>query len=202
MASSGYVADTFVAGEQPTTSKWNELWSNDASFNNGNGFNDNILVSRHFATSGLQLPDKTFNPYKFRVHLATGQTITSNTFTKIPFETRDFDTGSNVDITTNKGRFTAPIAGFYQFNANAENSSGSAARNLISFYKNGVEYSRGNDSQTSAQAIGGAGISDFIQLAATDYIEVYFQTSGSTIAGTNTDGAYATYFSGFLVSAT
>lgn len=29
----GYVANTFTAGEQPTTTVWNELWSNDAAFN-------------------------------------------------------------------------------------------------------------------------------------------------------------------------
>jgi len=32
-----YSADTFVAGEQPTTAKWNKLWANDASFNDGTG---------------------------------------------------------------------------------------------------------------------------------------------------------------------
>lgn len=33
----GYSADTFTAGEQPTTAKWNKLWANDASFNDGTG---------------------------------------------------------------------------------------------------------------------------------------------------------------------
>lgn len=32
-----YTAGSFVADEQPTTSKWNQLWSNDASFNDGTG---------------------------------------------------------------------------------------------------------------------------------------------------------------------
>jgi len=35
-----YSADTFVADEQPTTAKWNKLWSNDASFNDGSGLNN------------------------------------------------------------------------------------------------------------------------------------------------------------------
>ncbi len=29
----GYTANTFTAGEQPTTTVWNELWNNDAAFN-------------------------------------------------------------------------------------------------------------------------------------------------------------------------
>jgi hypothetical protein len=33
-----YSADSFVADEQPTTAKWNKLWNNDASFNDGTGF--------------------------------------------------------------------------------------------------------------------------------------------------------------------
>lgn len=53
MPSSGYTAITFVAGEQPTTAKWNLIGSNDASFNNGNGFEDNIIVTRHIADENV-----------------------------------------------------------------------------------------------------------------------------------------------------
>ena len=42
-----YSADTFVADEQPTTAKWNKLWSNDASFNDGTGIADNAIINRH-----------------------------------------------------------------------------------------------------------------------------------------------------------
>lgn len=38
-----YSADTFVADEQPTTAKWNKLWSNDASFNDGSGILDTAV---------------------------------------------------------------------------------------------------------------------------------------------------------------
>lgn len=33
-----YSGLTFTAGEVPTLSKWNQLWANDAAFNNGTGF--------------------------------------------------------------------------------------------------------------------------------------------------------------------
>lgn len=44
-----YSADTFVADEQPTTAKWNKLWSNDASFNDGTGIADDAIIARHIA---------------------------------------------------------------------------------------------------------------------------------------------------------
>lgn len=53
MPSSGYATISFTAGEQPTTAKWNLVGSNDASFNNGNGFNDGIIVPRHFAANAV-----------------------------------------------------------------------------------------------------------------------------------------------------
>lgn len=39
----GYSADSFTAGEQPTTAKWNKLWANDASFNDGTGIGANVI---------------------------------------------------------------------------------------------------------------------------------------------------------------
>lgn len=51
MASSGYQLWNVVAGEQPTTAKWNILGNNDSSFNSGVGFNDAIIATRHMALS-------------------------------------------------------------------------------------------------------------------------------------------------------
>lgn len=53
MAASGYTAWSVTAGEVPTASKWSLLGQNDASFNTGNGFNDAILQSRHFANNSV-----------------------------------------------------------------------------------------------------------------------------------------------------
>lgn len=53
MPSSGYAAWSVVADEQPTAAKWNILGSNDASFNNGNGFEDSIIIARHIAPAAV-----------------------------------------------------------------------------------------------------------------------------------------------------
>lgn len=63
MASSGYTAITFVANEQPTTAKWNLIGSNDASFNNGNGFEDGIIVNRHLATGAVKQANLDFTNF-------------------------------------------------------------------------------------------------------------------------------------------
>ena len=48
-----YSADTFVADEQPTTAKWNKLWSNDASFNDGTGIADDAILQRHISDQAV-----------------------------------------------------------------------------------------------------------------------------------------------------
>lgn len=48
-----YSADSFVADEQPTTAKWNKLWSNDASFNDGSGIADSAIINRHYADASI-----------------------------------------------------------------------------------------------------------------------------------------------------
>lgn len=42
-----YVASTFYSGEIPTTAIWNQLWANDASFNDGSGFGAGIFAYTH-----------------------------------------------------------------------------------------------------------------------------------------------------------
>lgn len=64
-----YSADTFVADEQPTTAKWNKLWSNDASFNDGTGIGA-VLGSQHFLTGvPVQIVHETFSA------VSTGTTV-------------------------------------------------------------------------------------------------------------------------------
>lgn len=53
MASSGYASWSVTAGEVPTATKWGILGQNDSSFNTGNGFNDGILLPRHFGNNSV-----------------------------------------------------------------------------------------------------------------------------------------------------
>lgn len=203
MPSTGYVADTFVAGEQPTTAKWNELWGNDASFNSGNGFNDSILQTRHFATSGLQLPDKTLNPYKFSAYRSTNQTVTASTWTKVQFDTKLYDTGGNFDNSSNY-QFTAPIDGYYSFEATVWGTAVASA-GAITCGLNVGSFSSSPTYQAAGTAPGASGdqgstITKNLHLTAGQTVQVYAYTTSTSLRG----GAapILTEFSGYLQSAT
>lgn len=58
-----YSADSFVADEQPTTAKWNKLWSNDASFNDGSGIGDDTIDSRHYVAGSIDPEHLADNVY-------------------------------------------------------------------------------------------------------------------------------------------
>lgn len=182
-------------GSTATASQVNSPLSTIYNDYNGNITDANIASGAAIAGSKLAI-QSVKNPYKFRVYRTSAYSTTINTATATPFDTKTYDTGTNVDVSTNKGRFTAPIAGFYHFNANL--SQNSTTRLFISFYVNGSEISRGNDIAYASNRIG-AHHSDEIQLNASDYVEVYyFSTVGTAIDL----GSNFAYFSGFLVSAT
>lgn len=57
-----YSADSFVADEQPTTAKWNKLWTNDASFNDGSGLaftTNNVVPASALAAGAIYLGRST-----------------------------------------------------------------------------------------------------------------------------------------------
>lgn len=61
MAATQYAAWTVTAGEQPTTTKWNILGTNDSSFNTGVGINDGAISFRALASDVM--PTGTMLPY-------------------------------------------------------------------------------------------------------------------------------------------
>ena len=131
----------------------------------------------------------------FSAYMSADQTTTANTWTKVTFNTEEYDTASYFDATTNY-RFTPLIAGYYQINCMLSAQSGGANTNDIGLYKNGSLF--------KFQRILGA--SNFIELVinyvmyfngTTDYAEMYFRsnTNAGYVNGTST---YST-FSGCLL---
>jgi hypothetical protein len=138
-------------------------------------------------TLGIQGP-------AFSAYQSSGQTLSSNTNTKIQIQTKEFDTNSNYDATTNY-RFTPTIAGYYQISGAFQITS-TFCGGVVNIYKNGAAFKQGSAQNTGSVANAWA-VSALIYLnGSTDYVELY----GSVTVGQNTlNTQNGTYFQGVLV---
>ena len=108
----------------------------------------------------------------FSVYLSTGQSITQNTFTKVLFDTKLFDTNNNFA----SSRFTPTVAGYYQVNLM---TVGQTATSFVqtSIFKNGSAYKYLGLSATSPYVL----VSGLVYLnGSTDYIEGYTYMTGTS----------------------
>jgi len=135
-------------------------------------------------------------PYKFRAYRNGAQNCGNATLAIVNFDTENYDTGNNFDVTTNVGRFTAPVAGFYQFDSWITYVTGGAGSFRIALYKNGSIVTSGFQYFTAGNVTTTIGVNDVLQLSATDYVEVYLQGLGGAI----TTGTANNYFAGRIVS--
>jgi hypothetical protein len=132
----------------------------------------------------------------FSAYADGAQTISANTFTKVLFPTKEFDTNNNFA----SSRFTPTVAGYYQVNAEIlETSTITVSRAFITIYKNGSQFKNGNDLNVSASQR--ATVSCLIYCnGSTDYIEVYFYGNGTGTLGIGY-GPSDSYFQACLVRA-
>lgn len=133
----------------------------------------------------------------FSATLSANQTgVASSTNTKVAFNTKDFDTNSNFNTTTN--RFTPTIAGYYQINAQLY-LSGNGGYSGCSIYKNGVAYSYGNNISSNAGEVLSVASALIYLNGTTDYIEMY--GFSILVSGTATFISVGTRFSASMVRA-
>ena len=133
----------------------------------------------------------------FSAYQSSAQSISHNSFTKVQFQTENFDTNSNFDSTTNY-RFTPTVAGYYFVNARTAFNS-TSLNSFSAILKNGgIE-------AYSPTAIPWSGISNSQSIVSvlinmngtTDYLEIFvYQASGSALS--LIVGTQLTAFSAFL----
>jgi hypothetical protein len=155
-----------------------------------------ILIGKSISLTGATGTGNILtNPYKFSVYRNAAWTTASLAYAKVQFDTEDYDSGANFDSTTNF-RFTAPVAGFYHFDAGVQ--SNTIANGLVgnAIYVNGSLYKRVEIECGGNTTLIGPGISADIQLSVGDTVEVYHYGSSST-GGT---GRSKAYFNGHLIS--
>ena len=115
----------------------------------------------------------------FSAYASGNQSISNATFTKLQFNTEEFDTANCFDNATNY-RFTPNVAGYYQVNGAVLFGAITSANSFIGIYKNGSRVKDGSGSSTVA-SYSYMSVSALIYLnGSTDYVELYcYQSSGS-----------------------
>lgn len=133
----------------------------------------------------------------FSVYQGTAQSVTSGAYTKIAFDTENFDTSSCFNTSTY--RFTPNVAGYYQINLVMYGIGTSAVYLQTAVYKNGSNIS--NTLAPVQQGANGSCMNSVLVYmnGSTDYIEGYGVVSASSGAQIGSTGApYLTIISGYL----
>jgi hypothetical protein len=162
---------------------------------NGTGFTRATLtagsgVSITNASGSITIANNT-GP-AFSVYQTSATSLSDNTYTKVTFDTEEFDTNSNFS----SSRFTPTVGGYYQINATV-GVPGLTTETVVALYKNGSLYKYLNDYICDGLfMINGSALVSLN--GSTDYIEIYAYQSSGTSKNTTT-GINATTFSGAMV---
>lgn len=142
----------------------------------GPSTNSNQTVSIPDATGTMMVSG---NMPAFSAYASANQSVTSGVYTKVQFNTEQFDTANCYDNATNY-RFTPNVAGYYQVNILTPLYSTATTIAICTLYKNGAEFLRGQDFRGATFTTATPAQSTLIYLnGSTDYIEAYAYISGA-----------------------
>ena len=133
----------------------------------------------------------TGNMPAFSAYQSSAQALTAFAFTKIQFQTKEFDTSNAFDNATNY-RFTPLVAGYYSVNAAIY--AGTASQLILQIYKNGSNFKQIFWTATTAQVASGNAL--IFMNGSTDYLEIY---GNSSVSQSLTANASSTFFQAVLV---
>jgi hypothetical protein len=115
----------------------------------------------------------------FSAYPNSQQTLSATTYTKILFQTEEFDTNNNYASST----FTPTVAGYYQVST-AINWGTAISRGIVKVYKNGAGFKALSDFQNSTSNAQGGSCLVYCN-GSTDYIEIYaYAGAGCTLSAT------------------
>jgi hypothetical protein len=145
----------------------------------------------------------TGNGPAFSAYASVGQTLTSGVFTKVQLNTKEFDTASCFDNTTNY-RFTPNVAGYYMFSWCCGGKGATTMTGSSSYlYKNnaGIKYGAQLQLTFAVNAFQMNSGSALVYMnGTTDQVELWVYITGSGTITTIT-GSDAAFLSGALVRA-
>ena len=141
------------------------------------------------------------NTPAFRAQLSSSQTITDATYTKVQFDTENFDTDGCYDNSTNY-RFTPTVAGKYFVYAAVECYGGGT--NSVEEVNPAIRKNGSNVTRSSFSQIGGGFhvIASYFSATlemngSTDYVEVFAYCDSSGTPSIEADGR--TYFGAYKI---
>ena len=111
----------------------------------------------------------------FSAHSNADQTLVNGTWTKVTFQTEEFDTDSNFA----SSRFTPTTAGYYQLSTSVKMEGGGAANFFVHLYKNGSDYKRYTYVESANNFAVGGSICAYAN-GSSDYYEIYVNAQVST----------------------
>ena len=130
----------------------------------------------------------------FSAYLAANQSIGANAFTKVLFDTEEFDTANCFS----SSRFTPNVAGYYQVNLMVYISGGGSAQGNGAIYKNGV-VTKAQFLQVAVNQI--LSVPALVYLnGSSDYIEAYAYCNVAGIVAGGGSSNYC-YFQAYLARA-
>jgi hypothetical protein len=128
----------------------------------------NFTVTVPAGTAVMAIDGPAFSAYQ-----SSSQTVTLLTFTKILFQTEEFDTNNNFASST----FTPTVAGYYLITSAIEPSS-SQTYQYIFLYKNGSNFKQNSNGSSPGT---GSTLSTLIYFnGSTDYAEIYTYLSATS----------------------
>ena len=116
----------------------------------------------------------------FSAYSTATVTAANTTFTKVTYDTEDYDTNNNFA----SSRFTPTVAGYYQINATIIFAGivVSGKISLVTIYKNGSRFLDGNAAAQISGVTTYNSVSGLVYLnGSTDYVEIYgYQDTGGS----------------------
>jgi hypothetical protein len=148
------------------------------------GTDGQVLTADSTASTGIKWASASGTAFPaFSVYSTTGQTPSAGVWTKIAWNTEEYDTANCFDLTNE--RFTPNVAGYYQISGAADLDGSSGQGLLLGLYKNGSlnKYLGFSYTEVEMQHCGSVLV---YMNGTTDYVELYARiiaTGGNIYAG-------------------
>ena len=138
----------------------------------------NADINASAAIASTKLSGAAIDGPAFSARRSTDQNISNSTWTKIQFNTENFDTANCYDNATNY-RFTPNVAGYYQFNLNSSLAASGLSFVALAIFKNGSEVFLSSHFAGTGAIYNGC--STLLSMnGSTDYIEGYGYIVGTS----------------------